>query len=468
VPATQPSSGPDRLDDGAGDALAEATVEDRGHSTVDWDGLPDPVRQRLAAFAAAALPGLAAAEVPPPVRPVARFAPAKRARLGAPVLVAGLRDFPAFRVAVAGWMREHRPEELTSGGTDPVTAASAAVLLGEPGAGERVAEVGRRAEEVQLRSERDAALARAERLTAEVRRLQRELAEARAGVQQAGTAGEAEAERLRGRLREQGVRLRQAQDESARAAGAHHAEIEELRRALGAATADRDRERERVAAARRQAVRAVADAETARHTAREARQADEVRLSLLVDTLAGAVSGLRHELGLGRELGLAQGPGGGSRPADLVRGASTSSAVAGRVADPAALDRLLALPTVHLVVDGYNVTKTGYPDLTLSAQRDRLAAALAALAARTGAEVTVVFDGAAVVAVPLAASRGVRVLFSDPGVLADDVIRSIVAAEPAGRPLVVVTTDREVADSVRRQGAYPVPSAVLLARLNRI
>ena len=303
MPATQPSSGPDRLDDGAGDALAEATVEDRGHSAVDWDRLPDPVRQRLAAFAASALSGLAAAEVPPPVRPVARFAPTKRARLGAPVLVAGLRDFPAFRVAVAGWMREHRPEELSSGETDPVTAASAAVLLGEPGAGGQVTEVGRRAEDVQLRSERDAALARAERLTAEVQRLQRELAEARAGVQQAGTAGEAEAERLRGRLREQGVRLRQAQDESARAAGAHHAEIEELRRALGAATVDRDRERERVAAARRQAARAVADAETARHAAREARQADEVRLSLLVDTLAGAVSGLR------RELGLAQGPG---------------------------------------------------------------------------------------------------------------------------------------------------------------
>ena len=462
--ATQPSSGPDRLDEQAGDLAAQTIMEDCGHavSTVDWDGLPDPVRQRLAAFAAAALPGLAAAEVPPPVRPVARFAPAKRARLGAPVLVAGLRDFPAFRVAVAGWMREHRPEELSSGETDPVTAASAAVLLGEPGAGGQVTEVGRRAEEVQLRSERDAALARAERLTAEVQRLQRELAEARAGVQQAGTAGEGEAERLRDRLREQGVRLRQAQDESARAAGTHHAEIEELRRALGAATVDRDRERERVAAARRQAARAVADAETARHAAREARQADEVRLSLLVDTLAGAVSGLR------RELGLAQGPGGGSRPADLVRGASTSSAVAGRVADPAALDRLLSLPTVHLVVDGYNVTMTGYPELTLSVQRDRLAAALAALAARTGAEVTLVFDGAAVVAVPLAASRGVRVLFSDPGVLADDVIRSIVAAEPAGRPLVVVTSDREVADSVRRQGAHPVPSAVLLARLNRI
>ena len=462
--ATQPSSGPDGLEEQAQDLAAETTTEGRGHSVgaVDWDRLPDPVLQRLAAFAAAALPGLAASDVPPPVRPVARFAPAKRARLGRPALVAGLRDFPAFRTAVAGWMREHRPEELSSGGTDPVAAASAAVLLGEPGAGDQVAEVGRRSADVQLRSERDAALARAERLTAEVQRLQRGLAEARMGVQQAGVAREAEAERLRGRLREQGVRLRQAQDVSTRAAGAHDAEVEELRRALGAATADRDRERERAAAARQQAARAVADAEAARRTAREARQADEVRLSLLTDTLAGAVSGLRRELGLGQD------SSGGSRPADLVHGASISRAAARWVADPAALDRLLALPTVHLVVDGYNVTKTGYPELTLSAQRDRLAAALAALAARTGAEVTVVFDGAAVVAMPPAASRGVRVLFSDPGVLADDVIRSIVAAEPAGRPLVVVTSDREVVDSVRRHGAHPVPSTVLLARLNRI
>ena len=35
--------------------------------------------------------------------------------------------------------------------------------------------------------------------------------------------------------------------------------------------------------------------------------------------------------------------------------------------------------------------------------------------------------------------RGVRVLFSPPGVIADDVIRELVAAEPQGRPLVVVS-----------------------------
>ncbi|EWM12737.1 NYN domain-containing protein [Kutzneria sp. 744] len=224
--------------------------------------------------------------------------------------------------------------------------------------------------------------------------------------------------------------------------------------------AERDRERERAETERAKARRAENDAEIARQSAREARQADEVRLALLVDTLDGAVTGLRRELALGG--------GTGPRPADMVRGATAAQGTVGRVEDPAALDRLLALPAVHMVVDGYNVTKTGYPELPLSDQRDRLVHQMAVLAARTGAEVTVVFDGAGVVAVPSAAPRGVRVLFSDPGVLADDVIRALVTAEPEGRPVVVVTSDRAVADSVRRRGAHPVPSAVLLARLVRV
>ena len=78
------------------------------------------------------------------------------------------------------------------------------------------------------------------------------------------------------------------------------------------------------------------------------------------------------------------------------------------------------------------------------------------------------FDGAAVRGAPDRRPRGVRVLFSRAGVLADDVIRALVTAEPEGRPVVVVTSDRAVADSVRRRGAHPVPSAVLLARLGRV
>ncbi len=196
----------------------------------------------------------------------------------------------------------------------------------------------------------------------------------------------------------------------------------------------------------------------ARQAAREARQADEVRLALLLDTLGGAVSGLRRELDLGG--------GAGPRPADLVARAQTARA--GSVADGrAALDALLAVPSAHLIVDGYNVSKTGYPELPLADQRTRLVGQLAALAAQTAVEITVVFDGAGVTTAPTRGSRGVRVLFSDAGVLADDVIRELVAVEPAGRPLVVATSDKAVVSSVRRGGAHTVASAVLLGRLVR-
>jgi predicted RNA-binding protein with PIN domain len=135
--------------------------------------------------------------------------------------------------------------------------------------------------------------------------------------------------------------------------------------------------------------------------------------------------------------------------------------------DPELVERLLGLPRVHLVVDGYNVTKTGYGELPLAAQRGRLIQALGALAARTGVEVSCVFDGAARPPAMPPAPRGVRVLFSAPGESADDVIRRLVAAEPAGRPIVVVSSDREVAADVARSGAHAVPSALLLRRLDR-
>jgi predicted RNA-binding protein with PIN domain len=448
-PAHDAPAGPSPVDD-----------RDAAHeSTVDWTQLPDAVRAKLSELAAEAIGTLPRVDIPQQLRAVARFAPAKRARLGAGALVANLRDSIAFRTAVVEWSREHRPAALDLAGADPAAVAAAAVLLGEDTADHYLELVSRRASDATLRAERDAAMARAERMQAELSRVQDELNAAQGVADRVRAEGEAELERLRKKLREQGVRLREARDEAAHAT----AEVERIRaEATGQVnmlTEQRDRERERSEIERIRAERAETEAEIARQSAREARQADEVRLALLVDTLDGAVTGLRRELALG---------GSGPRPADLVRGATAAQGVVGRVEDPAALDRLLALPSVHLVVDGYNVTKTGYPELSLSDQRDRLVRQLAALAARTSAEVTLVFDGAGVIAVPTTAPRGVRVLFSDPGVLADDVIRALVTAEPEGRPVVVVTSDRAVADSVRRRGAHPVPSAVLLARLGRV
>lgn len=426
---------------------------------VEWEALPAPLRGRLAELAGAALGEMREVDIPPTLRPVVRFTPAKRARLGGPTLLAALRDSAVFRAAVASWCRDNRPDSVTLDHPDPVVVAAATVLLDAPGAGHYAELVGFRTEQGRLRGERDSARARAEKLATEVDRLRRELTEAREAAGRAGAEGGAEAERLRKRVQQQRTQLRDAQDDAAAARAELDRMREETEATLARLTTERDQERVKAKEERARAERARTDAEVARQSAREARQGDEVRLGLLLQTLEGAVGGLRRELGA---------TGSGPRPADAVPGVRTHTGTTGRLQDVAGLDRLLALPSVHVIVDGYNVTKTGYPEIPLTDQRNRLAHQLAALAARTGAEVTVVFDGADVLSVPAAGPRGVRVLFSEPGVQADDVIRDLVSAEPMGRQIVVVTSDRAVVASVRRRGAYAVPSAVLLDRVSRV
>ena len=81
-------------------------------------------------------------------------------------------------------------------------------------------------------------------------------------------------------------------------------------------------------------------------------------------------------------------------------------------------------------------------------------------------EVVVVFDGDDSVAAP-AASRSVRVRFSATGQTADEAIAALVAGVPDAQPVVVVSSDREVADDARRLGAVALSSPDLLAAAGR-
>jgi predicted RNA-binding protein with PIN domain len=130
---------------------------------------------------------------------------------------------------------------------------------------------------------------------------------------------------------------------------------------------------------------------------------------------------------------------------------------------------LLRTPGVVLVVDGYNVTMTGWRELGARAQRRRLVAALADLAARTSTRVELVFDGADVgdgpVTVPAPARQLVRVRFSPPGVEADDVVLDLVAQLPAAWPVVVASSDNRVREGARRAGANLLYSRQLLNTL---
>jgi predicted RNA-binding protein with PIN domain len=134
-----------------------------------------------------------------------------------------------------------------------------------------------------------------------------------------------------------------------------------------------------------------------------------------------------------------------------------------------AADHLLRTPGVILIVDGYNVSMTGWPDAGAAEQRRRLVAALHDLAARTSTPSEVVFDGAEVeaLAVPAPRRQLVRVRFSPPGVEADDVVIDLVRRLPAATPLVVASSDNRVRDGVRRLGANVIHSRQLVELLAR-
>lgn len=422
--------------------------------------LPESVRQRVIALAAETLGRLPIQEVPASLRAAARFTPPKRARLAAAALAVALETDPLFRLQVAEVAEQQQPaltkavrHAQVPAAADPVELSVVAYLLRPEGWPAYV----ERAEQALAEQ---AALSRSAERDEIVTKLQTDLEETRAALREqaeraAATLGEAitEAAALRKQVRALTGQLRAAERT---ATTAEQALAEERRRADAEQSATQAEVRRL-----KQRLTETDDAvEAVRRASRVSRSADNARLWLLLETASGAVQGLRRELALSPT---------DDRPGDIVAAGvvAGSTSLAPRGDDPALLDRLLELPLVHLVVDGYNVTKTGYGELPLAAQRNRLTQALAVLAARTGAEVTCVYDGANRPPVMPPSPRGVRVLFSAPGQTADEVIRRLVAAEPAGRPVVVVSTDREVADAARRSGAYPVPSALLLPRLER-
>ncbi|KOV93692.1 NYN domain-containing protein [Streptomyces sp. NRRL B-3648] len=440
---------------GPGDGTAE--VLDRP--------LPDGVRRRVVQIVSDGFGGLTMAELPAQLRQYARFAPNRRTKFAGNAMAAALETDPLFRQRIGEKFREAQPElagALDAGSpppaADPLDVAAAAYVLRPAGWVKLVTAAGEEAQRA------DAERAD-EESRAELERLRAELAQAREHTRAETERLRAELESARKEAESLHRKLRAALSDVKRGEAAlrkTHGEMDAVRAEAQAQVSAAESESRRLKTRLGEAESAL---EATRRAAREGRSVEDMRVRLLLDTLLDATQGLRRELAL---------PPVSVRPAETVDavepGRMTPKDIAARALsehDPAILDQLLALPQAHLVVDGYNVTKTGYPQMPLEKQRLRLLGQLSALAAQTGAEVTCVFDGAELAApVLLAPPRGVRVLFSKPGVTADELIRQLVRAEPPGRPVIVASTDREVADGVAKAGARPVASAVLLKRLS--
>jgi predicted RNA-binding protein with PIN domain len=423
------------------------------------------VRRRVVQIVADGFGGLTVAELPAQLRQYARFTPTRRAKFAGNAMAAALETDPLFRQRIGEKLRESQPEltgALDSGSpppaADPLDVAAAAYVLRPPGWVKLVTAAGEEAQRADAERADEETRAELERLRAELDRAREHTRSETERLRAELDAAKKETDSLHRKLRSALADVKRGEAALRKLRG----EMEAVRAEGQAQVSAAESETRRVKARLGESEAAL---EAARRAAREGRSVEDMRVRLLLDTVLDAAQGLRRELAL---------PPVSVRPAETVDavepGRMTPKDIAARALsedDPAVLDQLLALPQAHLVVDGYNVTKTGYPQMPLEKQRLRLLGQLAQLAAQTGAEVTCVFDGAELAApVLLAPPRGVRVLFSKPGVTADELIRQLVRAEPPGRPVIVVSTDREVADGVARAGARPVASAVLLKRLS--
>lgn len=408
--------------------------------------LPDAVRRKIAGFALATIRGLKPHQVPPVLRTAMRWRSGAMPRGFADRVLEQLAADPAFRELVASQVGEsdQLAQDVITGSADPASdpAAVAAVLyLARPDNWSQQLEAavaalvapGDPSEELQR------ARSQIEELRAKLARAQQRYDCDLAAARQGEADDKARLADSVARLREQ---LVTARGQLARAT----AENEDLQRQIGELHRDVRRLNAQVGQIK-------SDAGQQRAQQREAKLAATARAKVLLDVLQAAAAGLVAELAL---------PAGTPMPADLVEAdAPADHGASKRLHTAAELAQLLAAPRSHLIVDGYNVSKGMWPMSALAQQRERLIAALTSLHSRTGAEITVVFDGADVGGVPAATSRAVRVRFSPAGEPADRLIVRLVDADATGRPLVVASSDAALTSGARNAGARTVASDVL-------
>ncbi|HJU96456.1 MAG TPA: hypothetical protein VJ644_00640, partial [Jiangellaceae bacterium] len=260
--------------------------------------LPETVRQRVIALAADVLGELAADETPPSLKAIARFAAAKRAKLGGTTIAAALDADPVFRARVLETARTAYPglveavaEGAAPAAADPADVATVAFLLRPEGWTDLVAAAGDSARRTgdQARAARDAAAAV---------RLREQLSAVRAEAREGRERAKADIDRLKAEnatLRRQLNELRTrvvATEDAGRnmaAESAHAVSVAEAGRAAA------DAEARRLRARLTEVEQAL---EATRRAGREGRSLETARLGLLLDTLAEAAAGLRRELAL--------------------------------------------------------------------------------------------------------------------------------------------------------------------------
>lgn len=346
----------------------------------------------------------------------------------------------------------------------------------------------------ELEAERDTVQRSAESEAESARRAEAALALERAKV-----------DRVQGELRDERA-ARRGREESAAAqldAQKRRADVAEVRVDDERTRADAAEARVRELALVLEQARAELNEARAELESERAKHADAIEAELVrrfagrVHELADALASLArpapigtHDVGrdaaraappVDSRSGDTAGPGRDRSPAEAASGPGRDRSPAEPSSDPArrplarvpaGLDAssvpgflgMLTTQGVVLVVDGYNAAFAGWPEASAADKRELLARGLVELHHRTRCEILCVFDGDGTAAKPLRRD-GVRVVFSAAGEEADAVVVRSVREFPGDRPVVVVSSDRWVAENAEAAGARVVGSPSLVEAL---
>lgn len=123
----------------------------------------------------------------------------------------------------------------------------------------------------------------------------------------------------------------------------------------------------------------------------------------------------------------------------------------------------------HVIIDGYNLLGAlGTPSAAIGSEdaREDLLRRLATYRQQRGHAITVIFDGwqQGMGAEHREFRSGLEVIYSRRGERADQVIQRL--ARGYGRDCAVVSSDREVSDFARRQGAFTIGAGEFAGRLD--
>jgi predicted RNA-binding protein with PIN domain len=126
---------------------------------------------------------------------------------------------------------------------------------------------------------------------------------------------------------------------------------------------------------------------------------------------------------------------------------------------------------MYIIIDGYNLIRRSdslrrFENYSLEEGRNELIRRLSRLKKLRGHKITVVFDGwvSGSSREERCRENGITVIYSRRGEKADEVIKRM--AQQEGQEVLVVTSDRSVADAVTRSGGIAVASAEFEARVS--